>query len=118
MPGDLMEAEEIFEKLKLELRRGAIVLAVLARLRQEHYGYSLRKALIASGIEIDEGTLYPLIRRLEKQGLLLSEWREEDKRQKRFYRISEIGKDVLKRLTEEWSHLNSSISPMLEEDES
>jgi PadR family transcriptional regulator PadR len=118
MPGDLMEAEEIFEKLKLELRRGAIVLAVLARLRQEHYGYSLRKALIASGIEIDEGTLYPLIRRWEKQGLLLSEWREEDKRQKRFYRISEIGKDVLKRLTEEWSHLNSSISPMLEEDES
>ncbi|MDP6054343.1 MAG: PadR family transcriptional regulator [Candidatus Latescibacteria bacterium] len=118
MPGDLVEAEEIFEKLRLELRRGAIVLAVLAQLRKEHYGYSLRKALISLGIEIDEGTLYPLVRRLEKQGLLWSEWREEDKRQKRFYRISEIGEDVLNRLTKEWSHLNSRISTMLEEDES
>ena len=118
MPGDLMEAEEIFEKLRLELRRGAIVLAVLAQLRKEHYGYSLRKELISLGIEIDEGTLYPLLRRLEKQGLLWSEWREEDKRQKRFYRISEIGEDVLNRLTEAWSHLNSRISTMLEGDES
>lgn len=113
-----MEAEEILEKLRLELRRGAIVLAVLAQLRDEHYGYSLRKSLIAAGVDIDEGTLYPLIRRLEKQGLLQSEWREEDKRQKRFYRLSEVGEDVLSRLTEEWAHLNNHITPMLKEKKS
>ena len=112
-----MEAEEIFEKLRLELRRGAIVLAVLAQLQQEHYGYSLRKALMASGVDIDEGTLYPLIRRLETQGLLQSEWREEDKRRKRFYRISEVGTEVLSRLTEEWVHLNSSMAPILKGDQ-
>ena len=83
-----MESSEIFEKLRLELRRGALPLAVLAQLRQEHYGYSLRKQIGARGLEIDEGTLYPLIRRLEKQGLLESEWRHEDNRRKRFYRIS------------------------------
>lgn len=113
-----METEEIFEKLRMELRRGAIVVAVLAQLQEEHYGYSLRKALVSLGIEIDEGTLYPLVRRLEKQGLLVSEWREEDKRNKRFYKISDLGKAVLKQLTEEWSQLNSSISLMLREDES
>ena len=111
-----MEAEEILEKLRLELRRGAIVLVVLAQLQQEHYGYSLRKALISSGIDIDEGTLYPLVRRLETQGLLQSEWREEDKRKKRFYRISDVGAEVLSRLTEEWIHLNNSMALILKED--
>ena len=67
-----------YENLRLELRRGALVLAVLARLRTEHYGYALRKALADQGMEIDENTLYPLLRRLETQGLLDSEWREED----------------------------------------
>ena len=113
-----METDEIFEKLRMELRRGALVVAVLAQLREEHYGYSLRKALIARGIDMDEGTLYPLVRRLEKQGLLVSEWREEDKRNKRFYRISDMGQAVLTRLSEEWSQLNSSISPLLKEDKS
>ena len=102
-----------FDKLRLELRRGAIVLAVLGKLQTEHYGYSLRKALTQLGLEIDEGTLYPLIRRLEKQGLLVSEWREETKRQKRFYIISEEGREVLNRLREEWSQLNSSINSTL-----
>ena len=107
--GDL----ENFDKLRLELRRGAIVLAVLGQLQAEHYGYSLRKALMQRGLEIDEGTLYPLVRRLEKQGLLVSEWREETKRKKRFYTISEEGREVLNRLREEWSDLNSSITSTL-----
>ena len=77
---------ELFENLKLELRRGCLIVAVLAQLRQEHYGYTLRKALEDLGLAIDEGTLYPLLRRLESQGLLASEWREENKRNKRFYR--------------------------------
>ncbi len=104
-----------FETLKLELRRGAIVLAVLAQLQREHYGYSLRKALSERGLEIEEGTLYPLVRRLEKQGLLVSEWREEAKRRKRFYTISQVGCDVLRQLLEEWRQLNSSIDSMLAE---
>ena len=68
------------------------MLAVLAQLRVEHYGYTLRKALADDGLEIEESTLYPLLRRLETQGLLVSEWREEDKRNKRFYRLSKDGK--------------------------
>ena len=67
-----------FDTLRLELRRGCLVLAVLAQLRTEHYGYTLKKELNDRGMEIDEGTLYPLLRRLETQGLLVSEWREED----------------------------------------
>ena len=82
---------ELFENLRLELRRGCLVLAVLAQLRTEHYGYTLKKELNDRGMDIDEGTLYPLLRRLEAQGLLVSEWREEDKRNKRFYRLSADG---------------------------
>jgi len=108
-----MDRPENFDKLRLELRRGAIVLAVLGQLQSEHYGYSLRKALIERGLEIDEGTLYPLIRRLEKQGLLVSEWREEDKRRKRFYIISKAGRETLTRLHDEWSHLSSIVGSTL-----
>ena len=71
-------ADNLFENLRLELRRGCLTLAVLAQLRHEHYGYTLRKDLDERGLEIDESTLYPLLRRLESQGLLLSEWREEE----------------------------------------
>src|SRR5215469_3098580 len=89
---------ELFDSLRLELRRGCLVLAVLAQLRQEHYGYTLRKSLVEAGLEIEESTLYPLLRRLESQGLLKSEWREEDKRNKRFYRLSDQGEAILKAL--------------------
>jgi PadR family transcriptional regulator PadR len=109
-----MNIEEIVDKLRLELRRGALPLAVLAQLREEHYGYSLRKQLNAKGLEIDEGTLYPLIRRLEKQGLLVSEWRVDDKRKKRYYRISDLGGEVLTRLIDEWHALNASVDSILE----
>src|SRR6478752_955846 len=93
---------ELFESLRLELRRGCLIVAVLAHLRAEHYGYTLRKALADRGLEIDEGTLYPLLRRLETQGLLVSEWREEDKRNKRFYRLSGEGARMLELLLAEW----------------
>ena len=100
---------EPFDSLRLELRRGCLVMAVLAQLRSEHYGYTLRNELAERGMEIDEGTLYPLLRRLESQGLLVSEWREEDKRNKRFYRLSANGKSVLKELLAEWQQLNRSM---------
>ena len=104
-----------FENLRLELRRGCVVLAVLAALRAEQYGYTLRKALAEQGMAIDEGTLYPLLRRLESQGLLLSEWREEDKRNKRFYRLSPEGRVILKQLLAEWRSIDSSLSEILKE---
>jgi PadR family transcriptional regulator, regulatory protein PadR len=98
-----------FDSLRLELRRGCLVMAVLAQLRVEHYGYTLKNELTDQGLNIDEGTLYPLLRRLEAQGLLVSEWREEDKRNKRFYRLSPAGKGVLKELLVEWQQINSAV---------
>lgn len=106
---------ELFENLRLELRRGCLVVAVLAHLRSEHYGYTLRKALVDQGIDIDEGTLYPLLRRLESHGLLVSQWREEDKRKKRFYRLSPDGKLILRQLLGEWQRINASLDRILEE---
>ena len=107
------ETRELFENLRLELRRGSLVLAVLAALRKEQYGYTLRKTLADQGMAIDEGTLYPLLRRLENQGLLVSEWREEEKRNKRFYKLSNEGKVVLKHLLTEWQIISSSLNGML-----
>src|ERR1700743_904251 len=94
---------EIFDSLRLELRRGCLILAVLAQLQAEHYGYTLRKALADEGLAIEESTLYPLLRRLETQGLLTSEWREENKREKRFYKLSAVGAEVLAQLLAEWN---------------
>jgi PadR family transcriptional regulator, regulatory protein PadR len=111
-----LPADTAFENLRLELRRGALVLAVLARLRTEHYGYALRKALAEQGMDIDENTLYPLLRRLETQGLLDSEWREEDKRPKRFYRLSAEGHAILARLLEQWTDLDASLRLIIKED--
>lgn len=107
-------AENLFENLRLELRRGCLTLAVLAQLRHEHYGYTLRKDLAERGLEIDESTLYPLLRRLETQGLLLSEWREEEKRNKRFYRLSPDGEQILARLLDEWNSINASVNRIVE----
>ncbi|MGA2134800.1 MAG: helix-turn-helix transcriptional regulator [Bryobacteraceae bacterium] len=104
---------EAFENLRLELRRGCLVLAVLAQLREEHYGYVLRKALGEAGLAIDENTLYPLLRRLESQGLLQSEWREEERRNKRFYRLTAEGQRILRQLLEEWRGIDSSLQRIL-----
>jgi|SRR5271157_812342 len=105
---------ELFENLRLELRRGCLVLAVLTELRAEHYGYVLRKSLADRGMAIDENTLYPLLRRLETQGLLVSQWREEEKRNKRFYRLSPEGEVILSQLLEEWTGINSSLNRIIE----
>jgi PadR family transcriptional regulator, regulatory protein PadR len=104
---------DVFENLRLELRRGSLVLAVLAELRSERYGYTLRKSLADHGLELDESTLYPLLRRLETQGLLLSEWREEEKRNKRFYRLSPEGVATLALLIEEWRGIGRSLEQIL-----
>ena len=107
------DTADLVENLRLELRRGCLVLAVLAQLRSEHYGYTLRKTLAEAGLAVDEGTLYPLLRRLESQGLLVSEWREEDNRKKRFYRLSGAGRPVLAQLVTEWQGIDASLARML-----
>ncbi len=104
---------ELFENTILELRRGLIVLAVLSQLEQEQYGYSLIKCLSDKGLEIDQGTLYPLLRRLESQGLLKSAWRVESDRPRRYYLISPQGVDTLTQLKSEWKNLAGLLDGML-----
>ena len=106
-------AADIIEVLRLELRRGTLILAVLGCLRSEKYGYTLKTELGDKGVDIDEGALYPMLRRLEAQGLLTSEWREDAKRQKRFYRLSADGAAALDQLTTEWRAMNGAIESIL-----
>ncbi len=96
-----------------ELRRGALVLAILGQLRQEHYGYSLRERLAERGLAINEGTLYPLLRRLESQGLLSSRWQLGENRPRRYYRISPEGRVALEAMRAEWNSLVESLDALL-----
>lgn len=108
------DKERIYENLSLELRRGALVLAVLSRLQSKQYGYSLKQALAAEGLEINEGTLYPLLRRLEKQGLLTSDWQViDDKRPRRYYSLSPLGETMLSALSAEWAALAEVMAGLL-----
>jgi PadR family transcriptional regulator PadR len=108
-----MEKEQTIDNLILEMRRGAIVLAVLSQCHEEQYGYSLMKSLSDKGLEIDQGTLYPLLRRLETQGLLSSNWRVEDARPRRYYQLSQAGEDDLPRLIHEWESIVQMMQRML-----
>lgn len=105
-----MEQQQMVENMVLELRRGVIVLAVLSQLQEEQYGYSILKLLADKGLEVDQGTLYPLLRRLESQGLLESLWRVEGARPRRYYVISAEGRKVLPLLKEEWDKLAVTMS--------
>lgn len=108
-------AENPLPKLELELRRGALVLAVLSQLREMQYGYSLRQALAQRGMPIEEGTLYPLLRRLEKQGLLASEWKIEDGPPRRYYHLNKTGEKLLAELTTSWNALAATMAGLLDE---
>jgi PadR family transcriptional regulator PadR len=101
------------EKLVLELRRGVIALAVLGQLSDEQYGYSLIQLLAEKGLQVEQGTLYPLLRRLEDQGLLESDWRVEESRPRRYYIISPQGKELLPALKLEWEALVQAMERML-----
>src|SRR5580700_12074761 len=105
--------EDASVKLDLELRRGVLALAVLSQLGSPQYGYSLRQALAAQGMGIEEGTLYPLLRRLEGQGLLASEWRIEDGPPRRYYRLSPEGERLLRSLTASWRGLVATMDGLL-----
>ena len=109
-----MEDNELVQNMLLELRRGILSLAVLSQLGKEQYGYSLLKALSDQGMEIDQSTLYPLLRRLESQGLLQSDWRIVDEaRPRRYYVISAQGKAVLTKLKGEWSTMVGTMKQLL-----
>ena len=101
-------------KLDLELRRGVLAMAVLSQLGSPQYGYSLRQALAERGMAIEEGTLYPLLRRLEGQGLLESEWRIEDGPPRRYYRLSDSGARALQRLAEHWREMVRTMDGLLD----
>ena len=105
------------EKLQMELRRGVIVLAVLSQLHEKHYGYSLRQSLADKGFEINEGTLYPLLRRLESQDLLNSEWDLGEGRPRRYYIISELGRELFVDLKAEWKYLGVVMEQVLNKNE-
>lgn len=102
-------------KLEMELRRGAVVLAVLSHLRQTQYGYSLRQALAKDGMPIEEGTLYPLLRRLESQGVLRSEWRIEEGPPRRYYQLNEDGEKLLREMKVSWNGLVAAMTEILKE---
>jgi len=94
---------EQINQLRMELRRGIVVLAVLSQMDTARYGYNLIQRLAEQGLDIEEGTLYPLLRRLEKQGLLESEWEIGEARPRKYYRISPLGREVLNTLRADWS---------------
>jgi len=105
---------EKLEAMRLELRRGILILAVLTALKQEQYGYSLRKTLQEVDIDIGEGTLYPLVRRLESYGLLDSRWSSEEGRKRRYYQTSLKGIETLQALRTDWQQLNTSLAKISE----
>jgi DNA-binding PadR family transcriptional regulator len=106
---------ELASKLEQELRRGVLMLAVLSQLAKNQYGYSLRQLLAAKGMPIEEGTLYPLLRRMEEQGLLQSEWKIEDGPPRRYYRRSKEGEHVYRDLAAYWRALVGTVAGLMEE---
>ena len=103
------------ESLMQELKRGTLVLGVLSQLKEPLYGYSLVSSLSEKGMDIDKNTLYPLLRRLESQELLISEWNVEESRPRRYYKLSDKGLRVLSQLAQEWENLNDTIMKLLED---
>lgn len=109
---------DLLNSLTVELRRGTLTLAVLSQLHKPQYGYSLVQLLEKSGITIDQSTLYPLLRRLEKQELVTSSWDTTESRPRKYYTISPFGNDIYKQLKEEWEKMTSELNLVLKGDES
>jgi len=107
------QVNEIVNSLVLEMRRGMIVLGVLSQLEKPEYGYSLVQNMCDKGIAVDSGTLYPLLRRLEKQGILLSEWETEGTKPRKYYRRTEKGNQVYEELSRQWKQMTESMDQLL-----
>lgn len=109
-----IKPEELIQGLVQELRRGTLVISVLSQLAKPQYGYSLLSVLADRGVDIEAGTLYPLLRRLEKQGLLASQWDTDEARPRKYYLLSELGKDVYDRLCAEWRKMANSMEGLID----
>lgn len=107
---------ELLNSLTTELRRGTLTLAVLSQLQTPQYGYSLVQLLEKNNITIDQSTLYPLLRRLEKQELLISEWELTETRPRKYYKLSDFGKEVYEQLKVEWLRTSNQMKKLLEEE--
>lgn len=105
--------EELINSLISELRRGTIILSVLSQLDTKEYGYSLIHKLEAKGMNIDSNTLYPLLRRLEKQGILESKWDHEEEKPRKYYTRTDLGNQIYNELFKQWKMMNQSIENML-----
>ncbi len=112
MISDITQSET-YDKISQEFRRGILILAVLSQLKEPKYGYALISQLAENGLEIDQGTLYPLLRRLEVQGLLDSSWNTEGSRPRRYYAINATGAAVLQALVQDWRALVSVMENLL-----
>lgn len=111
----LVTSDEVVASQAQELRRGTVVLACLALLEEPQYGYALLETLNDAGVTVDGNTLYPLLRRLEKQGLLVSEWNTDESRPRKFYRVSPEGAEIRGGLVREWRDLVASIARITKE---
>jgi DNA-binding PadR family transcriptional regulator len=112
-----VDKETLYENFSQEIRRGVLVLAVLSQLSEAQYGYSLKQRLSEKGLDINEGTLYPLLRRLEAQGLLESSWEViDDARPRRYYKISEQGDLIRINLVQEWESTIDVMTHLLVKD--
>lgn len=109
--------DELISSLMVELKRGTLVLSVLSQLNKAEYGYSLAQKLEEKNTPIEAGTLYPLLRRLEKQNLLKSEWDTSESRPRKYYVLSDKGKEVYLALKKEWRSLSEQLEVLLKEDE-
>ncbi|MEU5550575.1 MULTISPECIES: PadR family transcriptional regulator [unclassified Micromonospora] len=109
-----MVSDDVLRTHLQELRRGTVVVASLVALRRPDYGYALLQRLTGHGFPVDANTLYPLLRRLEEQGLLSSEWNTEESRPRKFYRTSESGEQVLRRLLDDLSAVQTSLTDLIE----
>jgi DNA-binding PadR family transcriptional regulator len=112
----MVEKTSRTQNLVQELRRGVIILTVLSQLHEEQYGYSLMKRLESQGMQIDQGTLYPLLRRLEDQSLLDSSWRVDTSRPRRYYKLNNTGEKVLQEMINEWSRIKLTVEELLKKE--
>ena len=111
-----MNIEETVSGLKQELRRGTLILLVLSQMKKPMYGYSLVKKLSDNGIPMDANTLYPLMRRLEGQGLLQSSWDTSESKPRKYYQITEDGNAVLEKTKKYWKIFSTNVDTLLEEE--
>lgn len=109
------EMNEIIQSLTQELRRGTIVLSVLSQVGSPQYGYTLVKNMEDKGVRVDTNTLYPLLRRLEKQEILVSEWETEGSKPRKYYKRTPFGDAVYAELLRQWKDMTGCMQRLLEE---